>query len=208
MAPTSGDDSETVCDDCYIPTGWSRDGTLLLDEQLAGQPLALVVPGQRKRIPILRHASQALSVGRFSPDDRWISFHAIPNPGTRRVFVAPFRDPRQPGVAPVEEKDWIPITDGLGMERYASWSPDGNLLYFLSERDGFRCLNAQRLDPDTKHPVGPVIEVSHFHQARRSLLAAGDPINVNPSIAVDKVVFGMVETTGNIWMTEIEQATQ
>ena len=34
------------------------------------------------------------------------------------------------------------------------WSPDGNLLYFLSSRDGFLCLWAQWLDPSTKHPLG------------------------------------------------------
>jgi Tol biopolymer transport system component len=204
VVPTTGGEPELVCEDCFIPTSWSSDGTKLLDEQVAGQPLGLVVPGRRQRIPVLRHASHALSMGRFSPDDRWIAFHAIPDPTTRQVFIAPFRDVSQPGVSPPEEKEWIPITDGKGMERYASWSPDGNVLYFLSEQDGFRCLRAQRLDPATKRPVGPPIDVSHFHQARRSLLAAGDPINVNPCVAVDKVAVGLPETTGNIWMTDLE----
>ncbi len=204
----SGGDPELVCEDCFIATGWSHDGTRLLDEQVAGQPIGLVTPGQRKRIPIIRHPTYSLSMGRFSPDDRWIAFHAIAGPTGRRVFVAPFRDPLRPGAGPVEEKDWIPVTDGLGMERYAAWSPDGNLLYFLSERDGSRCLRAQRLDPATKRPVGSTMDVQHFHNARRSLLAAGDPVAVNPSIAVDKVVFSLLETTGNIWMTEFEAASR
>ena len=34
------------------------------------------------------------------------------------------------------------------------WSPDGNLLYFLSERDGFRCIWGQKLDPASKRPLG------------------------------------------------------
>jgi serine/threonine protein kinase/Tol biopolymer transport system component len=203
VAPATGGEPELVCEYCFIPTSWSSDGTKLLDEQVAGQPLGLVVPGRRRRIPLIRHDSYALSAGRFSPDDRWIAFHAIPDATTRQVFIAPFRDTSQPGVSPVEETDWTPITDGKGMERYAAWSPDGNVLYYLSERDGFRCLRAQRLDPATKRPVGPAIEVSHFHEARRSLLAAGDPINVNPCVAVDKVVFGLLETTGNIWMADL-----
>ncbi len=203
MVSSAGGDPELICDDCFLPTSWNRDGTRLLDEQVAGKPVGLVAPGRRKRIPIIQHSSYALSAARFSPDDRWIAFHAIPGPTIRQVFVVPFRDPSQPGVGPIEEKDWVPITDGAGMERYAAWSPDGNLLYFLSERDGFRCLRAQRLDPATKRPAGSPIEVYHFHNARRSLLGAGDPVAVSPAIAVDKVVFGMLETTGNIWMTTL-----
>jgi len=34
-------------------------------------------------------------------------------------------------------------------------------------------------------------------------LGVGDPVAVNPAIAVDKVVFAMLETTGNIWMTNL-----
>jgi len=202
-AASARGDPELICEDCFIPTGWNHDRTQLLDEQIAGQPLGLVVPGRPKRIPIIAHSSYVLSVARFSPDDSWIAFHAIPSPTLRRVFVVPFRDASQPAGRPVEEKDWIPISDGGGMERYAAWSPDGNLLYFLSERDGFRCLRAQRLDPATKRPLGLPIDVYHFHSARQSLLGAGDPVNVNPAIAVDKVVFGMLEPTGNIWMTDL-----
>jgi hypothetical protein len=92
--------------------------------------------------------------GRFSPDGRWLSFHIVPGPEARRVYVVPFK-----GAVLHDEKAWIPITDGEGMERYADWSPDGNVLYFLSERDGFRCIRGQRLDPATKHPVGPPFDV-------------------------------------------------
>jgi len=49
------------------------------------------------------------------------------------------------------------------IDRYVWWSPDGNLLYFISERDGFVCLWAQRLDPATKHPQGAAFPIRHFH---------------------------------------------
>jgi hypothetical protein len=55
------------------------------------------------------------------------------------------------------------------------WSPDGALLYFLSEREGFRCILAQRLDPATKRLLGEAFPVRHFHTARRSLMTIGDP---------------------------------
>ena len=89
------------------------------------------------------------------------------------------------------------------MDRYAFWSPDGKLLYFLSERDGFRCIWAQRLDPATKHPSGAAFPIRHFHTSRRSLATVGDPLYIGLSVAVDKLVFSMTERTGNIWMTEL-----
>jgi eukaryotic-like serine/threonine-protein kinase len=113
------------------------------------------------RKQILKHAKYGLSRGRFSPDDRWISFHSI-TPGARRIFIAPFH-----GARLIPENEWIPITSGEAMDRYACWSPDGHLLYFLSARDGFRCVWAQRLDPATKHPSGPAFPVRHFHTSRR-----------------------------------------
>ena len=44
----------------------------------------------------------------------------------------------------------------------ASWAPDGDLIYMVSERDTFRCIWAQRLD-SRKHPVGSPLPVKHFH---------------------------------------------
>jgi hypothetical protein len=113
--------------------------------------------------------------------------------------VVPFK-----GAVLQDEKAWIPITDGEGMERYADWSPDGKVLYFLSERDGFRCIRGQRLDPATKHPVGPPFDVYHFHHARQSL-GTVDPVNISPTVARDKMVFSMVETTGTIWMATLDR---
>jgi hypothetical protein len=47
--------------------------------------------------------------------------------------------------------------------------PDGNALYYASERDGYRCLWVQRLDAATKRPVGEAQVLQHFHDARASL---------------------------------------
>ena len=74
------------------------------------------------------------------------------------------------------------------------WSPDGSRLYFASERDGFSCIWQQRLDPATKRPLGPPSPVYHFHNAR----SAHDGL----SVAQDKVAFTILETTGNLWMSE------
>jgi Tol biopolymer transport system component len=203
VVPTSGGEAERACQDCRLSTGWSHDGKKILWETDAtraiNQSIVLIDVASGGKTPILSHPKYGVSRGRFSPDDRWISFHSV-TPTARRIFVAPYH-----GAAAIPEDQWIPITDGLGMDRYADWSPDGNMLYFLSERDGFRCIWAQRLDPATKHPLGEAFPVRHFHTSRRSLLAVPDPVGTGMSVAADKIVFSMVEQTGNIWMKGLPQ---
>jgi Tol biopolymer transport system component/tRNA A-37 threonylcarbamoyl transferase component Bud32 len=197
VVPASGGEAERVCQDCGTANGWSHDGKSIVYELLNSRAIVLVDVASGKKTEILKHPKYGLSRGRFSPDDRWVSFHSI-TPSTRQIFIAPFR-----GAAPIPESQWIPITDGKAMDRYAAWSPDGNLFYFLSEREGFRCIWAQRLDPATKQPLGAAFPVSHFHTSRRSLMTIGDPVGMGMSVAIDKLVFSMVERTGNIWMTNL-----
>ena len=93
------------------------------------------------------------------------------------------------------------------MDRDCYWSPDGNLLYYQSEREGYRCIFARRLDPGTKRPVGLPFPIYHAHQARLSLslISSGD---VGLSVDRDKVVFSQGETTGNIWMAQPAQSAR
>jgi Tol biopolymer transport system component len=196
---TAGGDPEPVCRNCRVPTAWSPDGKSLIWEMAGNRSLVLVdlVTGQSTEI--LKHPKYGVSRARFSSDGRWLSFHVILGPEARRVYVVPFRGGVLHG-----EKEWIPITDGQGAERYADWSPDGNTLYFLSEREGFRCIRGQRLDPTTKQAAGPPFDVFHFHHARQSL-GTGDPISISPTVARDKMVFSVIETTANLWMATLDR---
>jgi len=88
------------------------------------------------------------------------------------------------------------------MDREAQWSPDGSLLYFLSERDGFRCIWSQRLDRRTKHAMGEPFAVYHFHHSQQSLTSLGSPGKVGLSVTKDGLLFSLSQTTGNIWMAK------
>jgi len=79
---------------------------------------------------------------------------------------------------------------------HANWSPDGNLLYFLSDRDGFRCLWAQRLDPATKRPVASPFDVHHFHRTRLST-ASLDHLTVYVSDTRGRLSMDLAELTGS-----------
>ena len=137
---------------------------------------------------------------RFSPDDRWIAFHVrTTNPMARQILITPFRGGQVCG-----PEEWIAVTDGSTMDRESYWSPDGSLLYFLSERDGFRCIWAQRLHAETKRPLGSAFAVHHFHHARRSLTGGGgSPGAIGMCVTPDSIVFALAELTGNIWSADL-----
>ncbi|HLW80157.1 MAG TPA: hypothetical protein VKU44_11225, partial [Terriglobia bacterium] len=186
--------TERICEDCS-DYDWSHDTKKLLVLGRSPAGIAVVDLASKQRMALLNHAAYALWNPRFSPDDRWVSFSAT-MPGRSRIFVAPFRS-----AGAVPEPEWIAVTDGRWEDK-PRWSPDGNILYFLSERDGFRCIWSQRLDA-RKRPVGPAIPIFHAHEARRSLanIGIGD---LGISVARDRIVFNMSERTGNLWMASLD----
>ena len=134
--------------------------------------------------------------GRLSPDGKWMSAMEWLSADRARVIVFPFRD------APVPQSEWIAVTDGQTVAEEHAWSPDGSLLYIVSEKDGYRCIWAQRLDPKTKHPIGPLTSVAHFHRARLQMIAtARSPQRI--VLSPQGLIFSMDERRGNIWTATI-----
>ena len=193
-----------VCTDCGGPLyDWSPDATKVIyrkQEKGGGSRIFLRDLESGNDLVLLQHPRYPLTAPHLSPDGSWIAFQAVASSTERRIFVAPVRDWQPPS-----EAQWVPITDGHTPDRNPLWSPDGNLLYLISDRDGFRCFWAQALDPTTKRPAGPAFGVQHFHTARRSLITMGEIATIGLSIARDKLVFSMEENAGNIWLATLEQ---
>jgi Tol biopolymer transport system component/DNA-binding winged helix-turn-helix (wHTH) protein len=189
-----GGPSKKICDTCGQPLQWSFDKMKVLvamnEEKDLPPHLAWLDSQTGQKVKLAQHPKYPIWEGSLSPDERWIAFGVK----TQRVeqfqwFIAPLHD----GAA-VSESTWIPI-DG----EQVRWSTDVNLLYIISEQDGFPCLYAQRLDHQTKRPAGALQPVHHFHSARHSVIE--DPA-WRWSIARDKIVVTLVDLTGNIWMAE------
>ena len=165
--PSTGGEPEKLCVDCSdsFLEAWSRDNTRLLYE--AGNPAEVFVLDLRsgeKRRAFHRLPNSLWNAG-FSPDDRWITVtETLEVEGRSRVWIAPFRDWSSP-----EAHEWVSVTSGEHWDDKPRWSPDGTIMYFTSLRDGFHCLWAQRLRPDTKEPTGPPFAVKHFHEPRLSM---------------------------------------
>ena len=203
---TAGGVPEKLCDGCGRPWDWSPDGQKLLylipeGANSRGLSLGIVDARTREKSVYLTHPTDSLARARFSPDGHWISFTAftttlVGTPGVNRIIIAPFHIPSGP-----LEREWIVVAQETRALDKARWSPDGSLLYYVSEADGFRCIRAQRLNPTTKMPIGAPNDVYHSHSARRSLM--------NPwlgalelSVGPGKLFFNLGETTGSIWAGE------
>ena len=200
LVSSIGHPAVRVCENCGGNLlGWSPDDNEVLywSGRLVHFSLLNLTTGEKTII--LQHPKHDLYRGQISPDGRWIAFH-VPIESDRlsaSLFVAPLRK----GLPP-DEKEWMLVAAHGG---HPHWSPDGNLLYFLSVKDGFLCLWAQPLSPKTKTPNGLLIDVQHAHSPRWSMgkLSMGNTRGL--SLARDKLVFSTAETVGNIWLAEAER---
>jgi serine/threonine protein kinase len=186
VVPSTGGVPEMVCRQCGEVTDWSLDGKRIIGNTVDGKAWVLDLAS--------RHKSDLLATRRwtatdkFSPDGRWFGFMDAGSSG-KHAYIAPASE------SPVPESAWIAVMDG----ETQGWSPDGNLLYATSWRDGYACIWAQRLQPVTKQPVGEPFAVFHSHSAR---LSFSNQIERTVGVGSNKVVFSMGERTGNIWMAE------
>jgi hypothetical protein len=112
-------------------------------------------------------------------------------PGQEPAFITPVRN----GIA-AAEPEWIQITD-QGTAGRIWWSPEGNLLYFLSDQDGSTgCIWARRLDPRTKIPKGAPFEVWHLHGQSETVSSGA----FGYGMTKDRLLFALRQTKGNIWL--------
>jgi hypothetical protein len=187
---TRGGTAKKVCADCSLQ-GWLAD-----DRRMLVIPPTVRAPG---RVSVLDTIDGKLTdalvdadswIGRVdvSPDGRWLAVSA-----GEQVLITRFT----PGTPPAQ-REWVPVltTAPGSAERGCGWSPDSRLFYLLLERDGFRDLYAQRIDPRLGTPEGEPFLVQHFHDPRRRW---GSTPYGN-AIVRRAFVFYQFESTSSIWM--------
>ena len=200
--PIGGGATEILCEDCGPSvSGWSRDGRMALVDSIHGVRhrlgTSLVKAGSNGKTAVLEDPDSDLRHAHLSPDDRWIAVLARIDGGSSRIYLAPFR------ASLVPKHEWIALTDGSSWESSPRWSPDGKLVYYVSTRDGYHCIWAQRLDAANK-PSGAAFGVYHFHSARRAptILPFGD---TDLFVGRNQLLFSLSELTGNIWSTKVSE---
>lgn len=194
--PAAGGVRRKVADDCTL-FPWSALTRTFLCVDNSGIKLAHVDSGDKT--PALTTTGYAV---RLSWDDRWLTFYQNVSGGYTRIYIAPIK----PG-SPASERNFIPITSGKSWEALPEFSPDGGTLFFQSERDGRRCLWAQRLDQSTKQPLGEPFPVQHFHKAGLSLFHVM-PGQRAITVARDKIITTAAARVGNVWLARYGASTR
>jgi Tol biopolymer transport system component len=144
-------------------------------------------------IPLIQDPDHDVFEPHFSPDGRWVTFTVAAN-NESRVFVAPLR------WTAIPKSEWQAITTDTSWNDKPRFSMDGRSVLFTSNRDGFRCIWAQRLAPDL-HPAGDPLPVFHSHGTQLSI-GNGPLSDQGMSVGKGWLVFDQTELKGNIWVLE------
>jgi Tol biopolymer transport system component len=188
-----GSQPSQLCTDCQ--TLWPLpEGTGFLHVNLVAPQHPHLMDSSGRSSSWLRHPKLSLHQPQLSPDGHWVAFQASLAAERGRIFIARFRKESPPG-----EEEWIAVTDGEFLETTPLWSPDGNRLYFGSNRDDSQCIWSAPLDPVSKRPLGEPEALAHFHRSAQRMGNVG-MTRRGMSVARDRIVFPLVERTGNIWV--------
>jgi eukaryotic-like serine/threonine-protein kinase len=194
LVETAGGVPRQICEPCVGAIwGWTSDSRHVI-ANAPGEPRLVAIDAADGTVSRLAEsASGRLWHPRPSPDGRWLAFIDWLDADRTRQVIAPF----SPG-SPPDESAWIHLTDGESVDEENAWSADGRTLYFVSERDGFRCVYALPLDPETGRALGEPVGLLHMHGARRSIVdTAARPARID--VGGGRLVFAVREVDGNIW---------
>jgi Tol biopolymer transport system component len=195
LVPASGGESRQICGNCGLVYEWTADGKKLLFR--SGNPIRFstvdIASGQQQTV--LAHSKYHIHGVSYSPDGRWMAFHFAPSPQVpNAIYLAPARDGKAAG-----ESEWIAAINRPGTHTRPWWSPDGNVLYFLSTVGGTTEMWAQRLQTATKHPIGEPVRIYSPPRERHSIRTGAW---FGPAIGPHNLVFPVGESFGNIWIAE------
>jgi Tol biopolymer transport system component len=195
LVPAEGGEARKFCDTCGLVYDWTADGKKLLFR--SGSPIKFstvdVASGQQQ--VILEHPKYDIHGVAYAPDGRWLAFHFAPSPQTpRALYLVPVREGKAAG-----ETEWIAVTDRPGTHTRPWWSPDGNIIYYLSTSGGKTEVWAQRLQPATRRPLGEPVRL-YSPPGERYSIRTGTWFG--PAIGPHSLVFPVNDYSGNIWMAE------
>jgi len=195
VAPIEDPVGRELCRGCSVVDFFTDEEHALIDW---GRRLSRIRIADGSETPILEmEEGRALLDTDLSWDDRWIAIQAGEADGTVAIYAIPLRDP------PAAREDWIRIAGGDNWVGAPRWSPDGDTLYYLSDRDDFICVWARPLDPVTKAPNGDPFAVVHAHTSSMTRMTVRRSM-WTLEVGGDRLVFNAGEMTGDVYTAMLE----
>lgn len=196
LVATRGGASHALCQLCRIGD-WSADSRAIVvvrGENNAGR-LTMIQLSDGSMQDLIVSSDRDVNRPFSSPNGRLLAFRRGAS-GADAIMIAPL------GTEPPVPRDrWIEIVKPEADARPSGWSPDGSLLYFVSSRDGTRCLYAQRLNPTNGVPVAEPFVVEHFHGSRIGFSSGFNVLSTGPTNAVagNLFLYDLSAWSANIW---------
>lgn len=175
-----------IANNCFLFFDWTEDGSAIVAITTDRQRAVLVNVESREQREIARGGT--LSYARISPDGKSVILGRAES-GRLRFSMARTDDPGE-----------FPVIEGNGNDVAAGWSPNGSMVYFLLQRDGHRCLWAQRVESAKRRLVGEAFAVQHFHKTTQAFIR----LSTGRVIGGGRFVYSSSESPSNVWMTTLK----
>jgi hypothetical protein len=130
--------------------------------------------------------------GHISPDGRWVVFMGV-NPPPSNNGSAIY-------VVPSGGGTWVGLTDATHWTDKPRWSPDGKLVYYVAEKNGFLNVWGIRFDDASGKAVGGAFQVTAFESPTLMFPSYIEPSDI--SVAPGKLAITLQETSGDIWVLD------
>jgi dipeptidyl aminopeptidase/acylaminoacyl peptidase len=92
------------------------------------------------------------------------------------------------------------ITEGKHWDDKPRWSPDGKIIYFVSERGGFFNVWGIHFDPVNGRAEGEPFQVTAFDNPR--LMLAEVMPSVGLTLTQDQLIVTVSQVSGSIWVLD------
>jgi len=130
----------------------------------------------------------------LSPDGKWMAVLGIRDSDHSQIFL------KEMGSAGSDAL--VPLTSGDRWIDRPRWTRDGREIVFVSNRDHFLCIWAQRVD-SVMHPVGDPQPLLHMHNVRLSPSHLSR-VAFNLSVSSASVLFNAGDILANVWTARPE----
>ena len=180
---------------------WSPDGKWILvsrtdgptsEAEILALPVAAAPAAETASRKIASSPGAALWQAYFSPDGRWIVFEAatrLPTKAESRLYVVP-----------AAGGTWSRLLQGEHWDDKPRWSPNGNMIYFVSNRGGFFNVWGIHFDATKGKPVGEPFRVTAFETPALMLASPIDIVEL--SITQNRLVLNLEDLSGSIWLLD------